>query len=194
MHAIYLLDMLINKRLEEPYNKMPNDGPLPILSKTVIKSKLTKEFWNKTKHIYSSNGASNKNISFNNNDETNINIINKDKNLKKTKSGKNNINNNKNEFKLKNKRVKTPTINHANFRYMEDNKKNIFYYNNNSENNKIKYNNNIQILRDTAIRLEDELYKNKKIIEQQKEENTQLKNKIKKLTEMLKSIISMDKI
>ena len=59
-----------------------------------------------------------KNISINNNDETNINIINKDKNLKKTKSGKNNINNNKNEFKLNNKRVKTPTMNHANLRYM----------------------------------------------------------------------------
>ena len=47
--------MLINKRLEEPYSKMPDDGPLPILSKTVIKSKLSSKFWEKTKYIYDPN-------------------------------------------------------------------------------------------------------------------------------------------
>ena len=62
LHAIYLLDMLINKRLEEPYSKMPDDGPLPILSKTVIKSKLSSKFWEKTKYIYEPNEKDNNNL------------------------------------------------------------------------------------------------------------------------------------
>ena len=72
--------MLINKRLEEPYNKMPQEGPLPILSKTLIQSKLTKKFWDKVKYIYNSNsnGVSNNNILIKGNidNEPNINNVN----------------------------------------------------------------------------------------------------------------------
>ena len=45
LHAISLLDMILNNRYEEPFNKFPTDGPLPLLSKTVIISKLSKRFW-----------------------------------------------------------------------------------------------------------------------------------------------------
>ena len=72
--------MLINKRLEEPYNKMPQEGPLPILSKALIQSKLTKKFWDKVKYIYNSNsnGVSNNNILIKGNidNEPNINNVN----------------------------------------------------------------------------------------------------------------------
>ena len=43
--------MLMNNRIEEPYNKLPKEGPLPILSKTLIKSKLTQKFWENAKNI-----------------------------------------------------------------------------------------------------------------------------------------------
>ena len=54
LHAINLLNMLINGRLEEPYDNNPDDRPLQILSKTIVKSKLTATFWENVKHIYNS--------------------------------------------------------------------------------------------------------------------------------------------
>ena len=44
--------MLINNSYEEPYNKFVPEGPLPILSKTLVTSKLTPKFWKRTKKIY----------------------------------------------------------------------------------------------------------------------------------------------
>ena len=37
--------MILNNRYEEPYNKFPADGPLPLLSKPIVISKLSKKFW-----------------------------------------------------------------------------------------------------------------------------------------------------
>ena len=37
--------MILNNRFEEPYNKYPADGPLPLLSKPIVISKLSKKFW-----------------------------------------------------------------------------------------------------------------------------------------------------
>lgn len=51
LHAISLLDMVINNRYEEPYNKFPDDGPLILLSKPLILSKLSKKFWYYTKYL-----------------------------------------------------------------------------------------------------------------------------------------------
>ena len=45
LHAICILDGVLNKHFEEPYNKFPGDGPVPILSKTLVKSKLSKKFF-----------------------------------------------------------------------------------------------------------------------------------------------------
>lgn len=45
LHAILMLDMIINNKLEEPYNKFPTEiQSLPLLSKTVVKSRLSKKF------------------------------------------------------------------------------------------------------------------------------------------------------
>ena len=165
----------MQKKLKDPYNKMPNDTPLPILSKTLIKSKLSKEFWLKTRYLYDPDYENIKpmqNETTNNNDDGN------------------NINK-----KLKNKRVKTPTMRSKNIRYFEeknDKNKDINEYNLKKING--LENNELENLRNTAIELENELKKNEKIIEQQKEENQQLTNKIEKLNMILKSVISMDKI
>ena len=197
--------MLINNKLEDPYNKMPNDGPLQILSKTLIKSKLSQAFWKKVKYIYDSNSSPNKNIPQEKNIESpniktkkNKNIYNK--NNINNKSGNSNINNhiknNINNIKLKKRKVKTPIIKQRNLRNMDINQKNNnnnFNKDENIENIKSSYKNELDILRETAINLENELNENEKIIEIQKEENIQLKNRIQKLTAMLNSIISSDK-
>ena len=199
--------MLINNRLEDPYNKMPNEGPLPILSKTLIKSKLSKKFWIKIQYIYESNSSPDRNITpqekkikspniktkTNNKNNININSGNISNN-----NIKNNIKNNINNIKLKKRKVKTPIMKQRNLRYMdicqkENNNNNNFDKEDNLGNINSSYKNELDILRDTAINLENELNENEKIIELQKEENILLKNKIQKLTAMLNSIISTDK-
>ena len=37
--------MLINNKLEEPFDKMPKDNDLPIISKTLVNSQLSSKFW-----------------------------------------------------------------------------------------------------------------------------------------------------
>lgn len=170
--------MLINKRLEEPYNKRPEEGPLPILSKTFIKSKLSPHFWAKTKYIYESNNS----LPLENNINETINIH--------TKHKKNTSNNN---IKLKNKRGKTPTMKHTKLKHINSNNKNKYFnFDDNLDN--INNKNQLEELREIAIKLEEELNKNLQIIEQQKEENFQLSNKIDNLTLILKSAISTDQL
>ena len=47
--------MIINNRYEEPYNKFPEDGPIPLLSKPIIISKLSKKFWLYTQYLRNEN-------------------------------------------------------------------------------------------------------------------------------------------
>ena len=210
LHAINLLNMLINGRMEEPYNKNPDDRPLQILSKTIVKSKLTSKFWESVKHIYNSilinnennekkknyksppNKKLNNNINMNTfnakgikNYWSNNNIINNYNNIKKN-------NNKKDEFNIK--RVKTAKMMHRNFSAIEINrsnniKKNIFKCNEEPIIIEKKCNDELRFLKETASKLEQELNINEAIIETQKEENNALKNKIMKLTEILKTLI-----
>ena len=46
LHAICLLDMILNENFEEPYNKFPPEGPLPFLSQAIVKSKLSNKILN----------------------------------------------------------------------------------------------------------------------------------------------------
>ena len=48
LHAICILDSILNKHFEEPYNKFPPEGSVPILNKTLVKSKLSKKFFLET--------------------------------------------------------------------------------------------------------------------------------------------------
>ena len=45
LHAICILDSVLNEHFEEPYNKFPPEGSVPILNKTLVKSKLSKKFF-----------------------------------------------------------------------------------------------------------------------------------------------------
>ena len=74
---------------------------------------------------------------------------------------------------------------------MNNNNKNVFKINNefikiNIENQSEK---ELNFLRETAIKLEQELNKNEEIIEAQNEENNALKSKIIKLNEILKTLV-----
>ena len=44
LHAILLLDMMLNNNIDTPYNKFPPEGPVPIISKSIVKSKLSNKF------------------------------------------------------------------------------------------------------------------------------------------------------
>ena len=48
LHAICILDAILNEKFEEPYNKFPPEGSVPILNKALVKSKLSKKFYEET--------------------------------------------------------------------------------------------------------------------------------------------------
>ena len=54
LHALNLLDMILNEHFEEPYNKFPPEGPLPYLSLAVVKSKLSPKILNYAKFVFDS--------------------------------------------------------------------------------------------------------------------------------------------
>lgn len=43
LHAILILDMVLNKKIKEPYNKIPTSHDIPLLSKVEVKIKLTEK-------------------------------------------------------------------------------------------------------------------------------------------------------
>lgn len=69
LHVICLLDMILNMNIEAPYNKFPPDGAVPIISKALVKAKLSNKFHEMT--------AVHNNIEPR---EKDMNIINKDDN------------------------------------------------------------------------------------------------------------------
>ena len=184
LHAISLLDMLINNRFEEPYNKFPPDGPLPILSKAIVKSQLTKKFWQYTKHIYDNVAMPSPHLS----NEIEI-----------EKQFSNNSNNNKNK-----KRAKTPNDNHLNLNVIKINKGIDFTFGKNSNldkqiNNVVKNarkekNMEVDILKDAIIKLENDLNKKDAIIAEQRKEKIKLMQRIEELERMLASFLSMEKL
>ncbi len=85
--------MLINKKFEEPFDKTPKEDVLPIISQTLINSKLTPKFWKTAKKILDSNLIDYKDI----NNKENLRVkpcINK-QNLKNNFSPNKQIRNNK---------------------------------------------------------------------------------------------------
>ena len=79
LHAICILDSILNEHFEEPYNKFPPEGSVPILNKSLVKSKLTKKFFEEMYNIQKIKQQNNeenikeKNDNINNNDDENDN-------------------------------------------------------------------------------------------------------------------------
>ena len=78
LHAICILDAILNEKFEEPYNKFPPEGSVPILNKALVKSKLSKKFYEETIRMQNEeqemeqqqNEEDNKNFNMNNNNES----------------------------------------------------------------------------------------------------------------------------
>ncbi len=45
LHAICILDCILNNHFDPPYNKFPSEGSIPLINKTLVKSKLSKKFF-----------------------------------------------------------------------------------------------------------------------------------------------------
>ena len=76
LHALCLLDMILNGRFEEPYNKFPPDGPLPFLSLPEVKSRLSNKILSYAKLVFDSPECKK------NRNESSINLLNNNKNNK----------------------------------------------------------------------------------------------------------------
>ena len=48
LHAICLLDMVLNNKFEAPYNKFSPEGCVPIISKALVKCRLSNKFFENT--------------------------------------------------------------------------------------------------------------------------------------------------
>ena len=172
LHAICLLDMILNNRFEEPYNKFPTDGPLPLLSKPIIKSKLSKKFWLYSQYLESQNYINSEDdfsSSENNKNSIDNNYMNK-----------NSIyNENKMNFKANYKRPKSSGIKLNNInRNKIINKKNKNTTNDMDEINK---------LNEIIYNLKYELNKQDFIINNQINEKMKLQKRISELEQIIKN-------
>ena len=169
--------MVINNRFEEPYNKFPQDGPIPLLSKPIVISKLSKRFWLYTQYLRNQNILKNddsldeKEYKFNENNNLNNS---EDNNIGQQHfQRKENINFKKN---IGNKnRPKSSTGYGKNIL----NKKNVKYENENE--------NEINELKEIIVRLQNELSKQDFIINSQINEKMKLEKRIHELEIVLKN-------
>ena len=175
--------MILNNRFEEPYNKFPNDGPIPLLSKPVVKSKLSKKFWLYSQYLESQNllnsadeFSSSGNLNNINDDEENINNINYMNNNER------NINNSK--YKINYRRPKTSEIKIKNNNY--NSKKKIKREDKNHQNYK-KNIDEINELNNIIYDLQCELNRQDFIINNQINEKMKLQKRINELELVLKN-------
>ena len=94
LHAICILDSILNNHFEEPYNKFPPEGSVPILNKALVKSRLSKKFYIETLNMQ-------KNEEQFEPQQNNMDNINED-NEEYENDNENNDNNNYNKYKFNN--------------------------------------------------------------------------------------------
>ena len=208
LYAILLLNMLINNKLEEPFDKMPKDNDLPIISKTLVNSQLSSKFWKCAQKFLNVNSYNSKKL--NNESDSkisntyknnlyNIELQNKYEDNNNTSNNKkedifdlNNINNNNININIKNNINNNNTNNINNINNNISNNYNIDTYLENLDNINID-NINLEDLKEIAEILQNDLKEKEIIISYQKEEEAKLKEKIGKLEEKLSSFISLEK-
>ena len=165
LHAICILDSILNEHFEEPYNKFPPEGSVPILNKALVKSKLSKKFFEETINMQRNEEQFEpqqnlENINENNEEEENENY---------------NINyiNNNNSNKLRNQNI---------------NNNDNFNNNINSQNSKIIKEQKMEI-----IRLNEILREKENDIENLIKEKIQMQNHIDELEQMIAKFMEMEK-
>ena len=81
LHAICILDSVLNEHFEEPYNKFPPEGSVPILNKALVKSKLSKKFFQEALRIQTEEQDNNDINNNNNNQKYESNKLNQNFNI-----------------------------------------------------------------------------------------------------------------
>ena len=192
LHAISLLDMILNNRFEEPYNKFAPEGPIPVLSKTLVKSRLSTKFWKATQRIYDA--------------VNNVNNVNYEEDMYQQPQNmmmpQQQVNENKfeNEFENYpvNQQIRNPAV--ANGQQKFKSNKNKYIQNNNIiNNNDYQGNNNnatneeLQNMKNLILKLQNDLAQKDNIIQNQKEEKLRLTKRVDELERMLSTFLAMDK-
>lgn len=159
--------MMLNKRFEEPYSKFAPEGSIPILSKTIVKSRLSQKFWKNTEAIYGKNQSkeiqSHELLPY---EENNINI----------NEGKSN-NNHQEQQKIEKNNQPHPQLRQANIT------------NPNSPMILNAPSSELNQMKEIIEKLKNDLEKKNRVIQNQKEEKTQLTKKVEELEKMLASFL-----
>jgi hypothetical protein len=192
LHAISLLDMILNNRFEEPYNKFAPEGPIPVLSKTLVKSRLSTKFWKATQRIYDA--------------VNNVNNVNYEEDMYQQPQNMmmppQQVNENKFEREFENypvnQQIRNPAV--ANGQQKLKSNKNKYFQNNNMiNNNDYQGNNNnatneeLQNMKNLILKLQNDLAQKDNIIQNQKEEKLRLTKRVDELERMLSTFLAMDK-
>ena len=164
LHAICILDSILNEHFEEPYNKFPPEGSVPILNKALVKSKLSKKFFEETINMQRDEEQFEPQQNLENINENNEEEENENYNI-------NYINNNSN--KLRNQNI---------------NNNDNFNNNINSQNSKIIKEQKMEI-----IRLNEILREKENDIENLIKEKIQMQNHIDELEQMIAKFMEMEK-
>ena len=169
--------MIINKHFEEPYNKFAPEGPIPVLSKTIVKSRLSNKFWKNTQKIYDE---------VNNPDQENLNYdINKINNLNLNNA----LNNNTNDEYEKQNQIKDDLKKNKQNKLKSGQKNlNINYA---EINEKLK--NEIEEMKNIISNLQNELSKKDMIIENQNNEKIKLTKRVEELESVLSQYLEIEK-
>jgi len=137
LHAICILDSILNEHFEEPYNKFPPEGSVPILNKALVKSKLSKKFFEETLNMQRNEEQMEpqqnmENINENNEEYENDNENDNYNNHENKKKLKNiNYNNNINNNNINNNNINNaPNLNKQNMKIINDQKREINRLNN----------------------------------------------------------------
>ena len=166
--------MVINNRFEEPYNKFPKDGPIPLLSKPIIISKLSKKFWLYTQYL------------------RNQNVLKSDDSLdeREYKFNENNVLNNSEDNYIGQQLQRKENINIKNNIGNKNRPKSSTGYGKNmlnKKNMKFQNENEINELKEIIFRLQNELSKQDFIINSQINEKMKLEKRIHELEIVLKN-------
>ena len=169
--------MIINKHFEEPYNKFAPEGPIPVLSKTIVKSRLSNKFWKNTQKIYDEvNNPEQENLNYDMNNINNFNLNNA-------------LNNNTNdEYEKQNKIQENIKKNKQNKLKSGQKNLNINYA---EINEKLK--NEIEEMKTIISNLQNELNKKDMIIENQNNEKIKLTKRVEELESLLSQYFEIEK-
>ena len=191
LHAISLLDMILNNRFEEPYNKFAPEGPIPVLSKTLVKSRLSNKFWKATQRIYDAVN------NVNNNYEDDMYQQPQNMMMPQQQVNENKFENEFENYPV-NQQIRNPAV--ANGQQKFKSNKNKYIQNNNIiNNNDYQGNNNnatneeLQNMKNLILKLQNDLAQKDNIIQNQKEEKLRLTKRVDELERMLSTFLAMYK-